>query len=133
MSGFKGLAHIGISTGDIKGSKEFYINNLGFTYLKDAVIERPGGRQVRLAFVGLNGLVVEFVEDPAGTGKDVFGPINHFAIEVEGLETIMESLKSRGVVFEDERPRKNEKLHGGVQLAFMRGPNGERIELYEYL
>jgi ABC-type sugar transport system ATPase subunit len=133
LNGFKGLAHIGISTGDIKRSKEFYIRNLGFTDLNDAVIERPDGRQVRLAFVGLNGLVIEFVEDLAGTEQSQPGSINHIAIEVEGLDTVMETLKQRGIEFESERPRKNDKLHGGIKLAFMKGPNGERIELYEYL
>ncbi|MBA1333644.1 MAG: hypothetical protein HPY66_0037 [Firmicutes bacterium] len=135
MYNMKGLAHIGLSTRDTEASKNFYINNLGFSLVSETRLDRPDGSWLNLSFLNLNGLVVELIEasDKAKSGVDGVGSINHIAIEVENLPEIMNNLKSRGIVFENENPRQIRELFNGVQVAFLKGPNGERIELFEYL
>lgn len=135
MYSMKGLAHIGLSTRDTEASKNFYIKSLGFSLISETRLDRPDGSWLNLSFLNLNGLVVELVEtsDKTESAVNGAGSINHMAIEVENLPEIMNDLKSRGIVFESENPRRIDKLFNGVRVAFLKGPNGERIELFEYL
>ena len=121
----KGMAHIGIMTDDAKGCAQFYIDNLDFrpyySYkLGDLVLE----------FVECGGMVLEFVQ----TGKEEqAGIVNHIAIEVQGIEKLVEKLKAKGIVFETEEITKlPEFFPNGVKNIFFAGPAGERIELFDY-
>lgn len=135
MSELKGLAHIGLHTRDIEMSKSFYIEYLGFTLEYETRLDKPNNEWLDLSFISLNGLVIELIEpsDREKAKMGNVGSINHIAIEVKNLPELMKQLKSRGVLFESDQPRRVEKLFKGVQVAFLQGPNGERIELFEYL
>ncbi len=121
----KGLAHIGIMTSDAKACAQFYIDNLDFRHfysytLGDLVLE----------FVECGGCVVEFVQSGA---VDVAGVVNHVAIEVQGIEKLVEKLKAKGIVFETEDITKMPDFFpNGVKNIFFAGPAGERIELFDY-
>lgn len=135
MSNFKGLAHIGLFTGDIEKSKEFYINNLNFKLDYETISLKPNNAWLKIAFISLNGLVIELLEpsDKTAVKKGNAGSVDHIAIEVKNLEDIVSQLKSKGIEFETENPIKMEKLFNGVQVIFFRGPSGERLELFEFL
>ena len=121
----KGMAHIGIMTDDAKGCAQFYIDNLDFrpfySYkLGDLVLE----------FVECGGMVLEFVQ----TGKEEqAGIVNHIAIEVQGIEKLVENLKAKGIVFETEEIAYMPTFFpNGVKNIFFVGPAGERVELFDY-
>ena len=123
---YKGLDHIGIRTSDIEKSAAFYVENLGFTrrYFKDL------GR-IRLCFLENNGFVVELLDNGE---QDTDGRIDHFAMEVQGMEALIAELKEKGVAFETEEAGiMKDMFAGNVRNIFLKGPSGERIELFEYL
>ena len=121
----KGLAHIGIMTDDAKGCAQFYIDNLDFRpfysyQLGDLVLE----------FVECGGMVLEFVQAGA---CDHAGVVNHIAIEVQGIEKLVEELRAKGIVFETEEIAKMPSFFpDGVKNIFFTGPAGERVELFDY-
>lgn len=121
----KGLAHIGIMTDDAKGCAQFYIDNLDFrpfySYkLGDLVLE----------FVECGGMVLEFVQ--SGKVTDA-GVVNHIAIEVQGIENLVEKLRAKGIVFETEEIAQMPGFFpNGVKNIFFSGPAGERVELFDY-
>ena len=135
MENFKGLAHIGLFTEDIEKSKGFYMDNFNFKLEHEVKVDKPAGAWLKIAFLNLNGMVIELLEpsDKTGIKKGNDGCVDHLAIEVKELELLMENLRLKGITFETEKPIKVEKLFRGVQVAFFRGPGGERLELFEYL
>jgi catechol 2,3-dioxygenase-like lactoylglutathione lyase family enzyme len=134
MNNFRGLAHIGIHTDNTEESKKFYTENLGFKYIGEAVLDKPGNQHVKLTFIELNGMIIELVEpSEKKSGSAGSGAITHIAIEVNNLPDVVNNMKSKGIVFEAEEPRINDKIFNGVRVIFLSGPSGERIELLEYL
>ncbi|MDF2699412.1 MAG: hypothetical protein K0Q49_968 [Haloplasmataceae bacterium] len=131
--GFKGLAHIGIYTSDICKTKQFYMDYFDFKFVNEVVLEKPNNITLKIAFLDLNGLVLEILEssDQSVSRKGSGGSIEHFAIRVEHLDLIVNDLKTKGLVFETEKPLQNEKLN--AKMIFLRGVSEERIELFEYL
>ena len=123
-----GLAHINISTTRLDESIRFYSENFGFTELSRSSM---GANQLVLlrrytCILELNGN--NSADGPAEINDGVIG---HFALEVSNLEQMIADLTSRGI--EMERPMFTGNLFGGINGAFVRGPNGESIELFEYL
>lgn len=126
---FKGLAHVGVVALDSKASIDFYTKNLGFTYKS----QKDMG-DLKISFIELGDLTIELLEnkDPSGINK-VHGLINHLAIEVEGIEEIVEGLKKKNIDFESQNVGVVPDLLGGIKAIFLYGPSGERIELFEYI
>lgn len=135
MSSFKGLAHIGIYTKDAEKSKKFYIDHLGFDLEYEAKLEKPGGQWVNLSFIRLGTLLIELLEPSdrtkAETGQG--GSINHIAIEVKDIDSIVKALREKGITMETEEASTVAHLFNGVRMVFLEGPSGERIELLEHL
>ncbi|MFR4979310.1 MAG: VOC family protein, partial [Butyricicoccus sp.] len=61
------------------------------------------------------------------------GVLPHFAIEVEDLPSVIDTLRAMGIdTFCAEQPNVLPELFGGLQNIFFRGPSGEMIELIEH-
>ena len=74
--------------------------------------------------------MVEFVQTG---GTEVNGMVDHIALEVQGIEAMVEKLKSEGIEFETEEVGKTPDFGpNGMKNIFFRGPAGERIELFDY-
>ena len=123
-----GLAHIGILVEDVEKSKDFYLNTLRFD-LK-AEHELPNG--VKLVFCDAGSCQIELVWMPAHVSKPE-GVVSHIAIECEDIEGWVEELRAKGVKFESENIGVMAELLGGAKNIFLAGPDGERIELWEYI
>lgn len=120
-----GLAHIGIVTADAQNCAKFYIDHLGFrpyySYQKDDLC---------LEFVECGRCIIEFIQNGA---VDRAGIVNHIALEVQGIEALVEELKAKGIVFETEEINKMPDFYpNGVKNIFFMGPAGERVELFDY-
>ena len=121
----KGLAHIGIMTKDAKKCAQFYINHLNFRSFYSYSVG-----DLSLEFVECGGCIIEFVQNG---GADGAGIVDHVALEVQGIEALVEKLKADGIVFETEEITKMPDFYpNGVKNIFLQGPAGERIELFDY-
>ena len=124
----KGLAHIGILVADAEVSKDFYLNTLRFDFKAENVL--PNG--TKLIFCDAGSCQIELVCPPVAPNKPE-GVVSHIAIECENIEGWVEELRAKGVKFESDHVNVMGGLLGGAKNIFLNGPDGERIELWEYL
>ena len=120
----RGLHHIGINTDDLQKSCDFYIEHLGFRMLYKKQLANCS-----CWFVENHGLVLEFI---SVGNSEPGGPVAHIAIEVLGIDALVDELKAKGVI-PQETPI--DTLDGffprGSRNIFFRGPSGEEVELFE--
>jgi len=123
MSGIKGLSHIGIRVTDIERSIDFY-KRLGFTLDNEVSVH------VRLAFMSAGTCLIELVEDKGETRQA--GVVDHIAIAVDGIEDVVAAVKAKGIEIDETTIARHDIL-GGVKNVFFAGPDGERLEFFEYM
>ena len=118
-----GLAHIGVFTTDAKKCAQFYEKHLGF---------RPTTAMRPMVFTWNLWNAVAVLSNLWRTeGCGHTGTVDHIALEVQGIEALVEKLKSEGITFETEEITKMPDFYpNGVKNIFFRGPAGERIELF---
>ncbi|MBE3100993.1 MAG: VOC family protein [Firmicutes bacterium] len=126
-----GLFHIGIYTKDINTSIDFYSEVLGFEQQWHGMVDHPTGL-IEAAVMALDDCIVELVK-PTDLGRvnNSAGPIQHLALRVSDLPSVMQSLKEKGVDFSHEGLEELPTFGKGISHAFLYGPSGERIELAE--
>jgi lactoylglutathione lyase len=56
------------------------------------------------------------------------GKVHHIAFRVENIEEELLRLKEKRIELTDEKPR---VVMGNVKIAFLKGPDGEILELVE--
>ena len=126
------IEHIGIAVRDLEKSLSQWTSMFN---LKMRGIEEIMERGVKLAHLELEGgpsieLVTPCGEDsPLEKFLNEKGEgIHHFSFEVENIESVMESLKAKGIQFVHDRPQKGAE---GSLIAFIhpRNFNGVLIEL----
>lgn len=122
-----GLAHIGILASNAEVSKDFYLNTLRFDLKAEHVL--PNG--TKLIFCDAGSCQIELVCPPAPV-QHPEGVVSHIAIECKNIEGWVEELRAKGVPFESENIGVMADLLGGAKNIFLTGPDGERIELWEY-
>ena len=118
----KGLAHIGIFVKDLDKSVDYY-KRLGFTL--DAE-EQPS---IRLAFMSAGNCLIELVEQKDLPKREA-GVVDHVAMVVEDIEAAIVSAKANGIEITGEIGEV--PILGGVKNVFFDGPDGERLEFFEY-
>ncbi|AJY75082.1 VOC family protein [Paenibacillus beijingensis] len=135
MHSFKGLAHIGLYSGDVEETINFYTSNFDFQVVNERTIEKPDHQWVKVAMLALNGMTLEVIEHSdkslhkTGNG----GCVDHVAIEVENLPEIVTAIRAKGHQFRTEEPVVNMEMLGGARYIYLSGPSGESIELFELL
>ena len=122
MSKMTGLAHIGIFVKSFEKSNPFYIDLLGFELFD---------KWHNLEFLRIGSCILELIEQPDLPAREA-GPVDHIAIEVEGIDELYEKLKANNVPTLGEVGVMSELL-GGVKNLFFIGPDGERLEFFEYI
>ena len=115
------LEHIGIFVADMDISIRFYTEVMGLNFVE----RRPLG-SVELGFVELNGQQIELI-----AGADHVpgrGPVDHIAFTVADLDAARKQVRSAypQAEFEPEIA-----LWDGLRCCFFKGPDGERLELFE--
>lgn len=121
---YKGLAHIGIMTDDPDKCAKFYIDNLGFRPYHEAAL-----RDFKIVFVENNGMIIEFV---GKGGVPHPGTVDHIAIEVQGIEALVEELRAKGIEFESDTINTMSIFPSGCKNIFFKGPAGERVEFFDF-
>ncbi len=121
----KGLAHIGIRVSDMDASIRFYTEVLGFE-----LTHRQMLGTTELAFLGIGTCLIELIH-PADYKAREAGQIDHIALEVEDIEMLVCRLIEKRVPFLSNI-NNAPALLGGVKNIFFTGPDGERIEFFDY-
>ncbi|MCL1895703.1 MAG: VOC family protein [Clostridiales bacterium] len=137
---FTGYSHVGIYVTDLEEAIRFYKEVLDFDLLFQLVNESDG---LKIAMLQLGNCSIELLEPP--TDREVLLPkekivegasatINHVAILVTDIKKAFEHVRSFGYEFEERGiyfvPNfGSDRLD--LNVAFFRGPNGERIELFQ--
>lgn len=132
MKNYRKLAHIAIYTTDLEHSIAFY-ETLGGSCTMRGEVQKPTGVN-QLAMISLTGFEIELIQPGDGTVvTQASGVIPHFAIEVENLPLVVNTMRAIGIgEFCTEQPNVMPELFGGLQNIFFRGPSGEMIELIEH-
>lgn len=129
----KNIEHIGITVFDLEKALKFYHDLLGFEI--GEIKENPA-RKVRMAFVNAGGFQLELIQPthsdaPIASDMEKEGEgIHHFCMQVEELDSLMETLQKKGINFIDQKPRPGA---GGGRIAFVdpASAGGVRIEFRE--
>ena len=119
--------HIAIICSDWAKAKEFYIDKLGFTLVRE--VYRPEQQDyLRMLQQGATTLELfirpdapQRVTDPEALG------LRHLAFHVEDVEAGEKWLRSLGIATE---PIRQDKVNGG-RCLFFRDPDGLPLELHE--
>lgn len=138
--------HVGITVSDVDRSLDFYVRILGGAALGswersgpsiDAVTGYPGV-VVRQAFVRLarGATLIELLQYVGGS-KEVTDPDHgragsvHVAVDVEGLDEILDRMQAEGVVVLSEPLVAGEGPLEGCRLVYVLDPDRVRVELVE--
>ncbi len=121
-----GLAHIGIKVRDMAASLKFYIEVLGFEKTGEQIFGTS-----HLAFLNIGTCILELIQ-AAQYEERTAGQVDHIAVEVKGIEALVEKLKAQGVQFLSDEVNVAPGLLDGVKNIFFVGPDGERFEFFEY-
>lgn len=132
MKSYKKLAHIAIYTTDLERSIKFYETLGGSCTMRGEVQKTAGVNQ--LAMITLTNFEIELIQPGDGmVVTPASGMIPHFAIEVENLPLVVNTMRAMGISkFCTEQPNVMPELFGGLQNIFFHGPSGEMIELIEH-
>ncbi|MCL2404772.1 MAG: VOC family protein [Defluviitaleaceae bacterium] len=118
-----GLAHIGVFVKDMDKSIDFY-KRLGFTLDKE---EQLG---IRLAFLSAGTCLIELVEKTDIPTREA-GVVDHVAVVVDDIEAAIDNAIANGINI-DASLISEVPILGGVKNVFFEGPDGERLEFFEY-
>ena len=121
-----GLAHIGIKVKDMEESIKFYTEVLGFELTSQQQLGTS-----HLAFLNIGTCLLELIQSAVYEERTA-GQVDHIAVEVKGIEALVEKLKAQGVKFLSDNVNVAPTLLDGVKNIFFVGPNGERFEFFEY-
>ncbi len=123
------MLHTMLRVGDLQRSIDFYTNSMGMKLLRTT--DRPE-QKYSLAFVGYaeesEQAVIELTYNHGVASYDLGSGYGHIAIGVDDIRGICEKVKAAGgVVSREPGPVKG----GSTVIAFVRDPDGYKIELIE--
>lgn len=130
-----GLNHIGIFTPDLKASEKFYKDIFGF----EEVFHIDGGEkdEFDITMIRKDGLAIELLQmihPDRDVKTEALNSLNHFAINCSDTKEVVRILKEKGIEFETETDKYLKDFGTpprDLDIIFLRGPGGERIEIYQ--
>lgn len=121
------IHHVAIICSDYHRAKEFYVEKLGLTLVRE--VYRPERRDYILTLLVGNVEIELFVmENPPlrVTNPEARG-LRHLAFHVDDIEPVVAQLKARGI---ETEPIRVDPFTGG-RMTFFRDPDGLPLELHE--
>ena len=127
------INHIGIAVNSIDEALKLYTDVLGLKVKDIEVVEE---QKVRTAIIPVGESKIELLEStgPEGTIAKYIEKrgegIHHLALEVSNIQSMLETLKEKGIPLIDMEPRRGV---GGTRIAFLH-PKGAKmlLELVEH-
>jgi glyoxylase I family protein len=122
------IRHFGIDINDIKKSKKFYTEILGFEIIKE-LTSRHGKK---LIFLSLNNQIIELIKHPDTDEKqDKDGSLSHFALDVKNIYKILHDVNKNAQEFGLKLIQEEPFEFNGDLIFFFRGPDNEKIEIMQ--
>jgi catechol 2,3-dioxygenase-like lactoylglutathione lyase family enzyme len=116
--------HVAIRVKDLERAADFYENVLGLERI------RFMGDPARPRTIFYPGVQLVRAEADDTTTKGVF---DHVGISVDNIEEVCASLAAQGIEFETPLTERSfAEIGRGLKLAFIRDPEGNRIELVHW-
>jgi catechol 2,3-dioxygenase-like lactoylglutathione lyase family enzyme len=118
--------HIHLFSRNPEVTAAFYEKHFGAEVIRTM---QQGKTRIDLKLGGANIFILDVSQD-AKAGSPPAHPyqgLDHFGLEVKGIDAICADLKGKGVVF----TRGPETVRPGVRIAFLKGPEDVSIELLE--
>ena len=125
---FDKIHHIAVIGSDYEASRHFYVDQLGFSVIRENYREARKDWKMDLRVNDETELELFIVENPPRrvTGPEACG-LRHLAFCVDSVEQTVEFLASRGI--ECEPVRTDEFT--GKKMTFFRDPDGLPLEIHE--
>lgn len=124
MSGMR-IDHLHIRSSDAEAAAAFYARAFGARETGRQTV--PAGVRIVLELDGLALFVESVPEGTPGVPAAPFRGIEHLGLVVDDLDAVLAELANKGV--ELEAPPSSPRP--GVRIAFVKAPDGARVELLE--
>ena len=128
MPEIENIHHIALLTDEYEKSKDFYINILGFTMLKETFRAERNSYKLDMALHGK--YVIELFSFPDVKERSSFPEakgLRHLAFAVKNIDEWFEFLRSKNI--ETENIRLDTLTN--KRFLFFNDPNGQPLEFYE--
>lgn len=125
---FSMIHHIAVIVSDYEAAKDFYVNQLGFSVIRENY--RPDRNDWKLDLRVNEYTELEiFVEEnpPKRVNRPEACGLRHLAFRVENVEKTVRELAERGIVCESIRVDD----YTGKKMTFFHDPDGLPLELHE--
>ncbi|MDO4942812.1 MAG: VOC family protein [Lachnospiraceae bacterium] len=130
-----GLNHIGIFTEDLKASEDFYKDIFGFEEVFH--VDAGEGGEFDITVIKKDDCQIELLQlkkENRNVQVEALNTLNHFALNCSDTKAFVQVLKEKGIHFETEEDE-YVKAFGtpprDLDIIFLHGPAGERIEIYQ--
>ena len=130
-----GLKHVGIYTHNMEESVAFYKEIFGFETLFTIVGDDV--REFDITVMRKNNFeleILKFIHSDEDVRTEALNTPNHFALTCSDTKAFIESLKDKNIDFESEEDIIVENFgepKRTLDIIFLHGPSGERIEIYQ--
>ena len=122
------IHHVAIIVSDYEASKEFYVNKLGFSIIRENY--RPERKDWKLDLRLSDSVELEiFAEEnpPKRVNRPEACGLRHLAFQGDCVEETVNELAARGIVCEPVRA----DTYTGKRMTFFFDPDGLPLELHE--
>lgn len=122
------IHHVAIIVSDYEAAKEFYVNKLGFSIIRENY--RPERKDWKLDLRLSDSVELEiFAEEnpPKRVNRPEACGLRHLAFQVDCVEETVNELTARGIVCEPVRV----DTYTGKRMTFFFDPDGLPLELHE--
>lgn len=119
------LIHVSVNVADAEETTTFYEQ---FGFEESWEFETPDGETHNRYLAADNGVELQLSDTDGETDVEPGSAWDHLAIEVEDVDRVFAEIDHYGV---DEEPR--DQPAAGARTAFVRDPDGRRVELVEPL
>ncbi len=132
MFTIKKIDHVAVCVADIDAAAAKYKEVFGLVGQRREVV---ASQKTEAALLPLGDAAIELIQSKGNEGVEKFlaarGPgLHHIAVEVEGIETMLEALAAKGVQLIDKAPRIGAHGHK-VAFVHPKATGGVLIELVE--
>lgn len=125
---FNRIHHIAIICSNYEKSKNFYVNQLGFTVLAEVYRAERKSYKLDLAVNGVYQIeLFSFENPPVRPSRPEAQGLRHLAFEVDDVEKEIERLNTHEIITEPIRVDE----FTGKRFTFFADPDGLPLELYE--
>lgn len=121
------IHHVAIIVSDYEKAKDFYVNKLGFSVIRENYRQERDDYKLDLKLGDCELEIFGIKDSPARPSYPEACGLRHLAFRVEEIETVIRELNEMGIETEPVRV----DAFTGKKMTFFRDPDGLPLELHE--